>query len=117
MLSYTALGNNIQRARLRRGLTQEQVAARMNVTFTYYGRYERGEVKPSLDRLAEICEILSVPIEDMFVGTYDTSNYEEPLPADAVVTSFLRLLTCSTDKQREAISRICEGITSLSVEK
>ena len=117
MLSYTALGNNIQRARMRRGLTQEQVAARMNVTFTYYGRYERGEAKPSLDRLAEICEILSVPIEDMFIGTYDTSNYEEPVSPDAVVTSFLRLMTCSSEKQKEAISKICEGITSLSIGK
>lgn len=117
MLSYTALGNNIQRARMRRGLTQEQVAARMNVTFTYYGRYERGEAKPSLDRLAEICEILSVPIEDMFIGTYDTSNYEKPISPDAVVTSFLRLMTCSSEKQKEAISKICEGITSLSIDK
>lgn len=117
MLSYTALGNNIQKARLRRGLTQEQVAARMNVTFTYYGRFERGEAKPNLDRLAEICEILSVPIEDMFVGTYDTSNYEEPLPPDAVISNFLRLMTCSSDKQKEAISKICEGITTLAKEE
>jgi len=53
----------------------------------------------------------------MFIGTYDTSNYEEPVSPDAVVTSFLRLMTCSSEKQKEAISKICEGITSLSIDK
>ena len=60
MLAYNILGNNIQQARLRRGLTQEQVAVKLGLTQNHYGRFERGEIRPNIDRLFQICEILEI---------------------------------------------------------
>ena len=50
MLAYNILGNNIQQARLRRGLTQEQVAAKLGLTQNHYGRFERGDALQSADQ-------------------------------------------------------------------
>ena len=114
MLSYKILGSNIQKARRRCGMSQEQVATCMGITSNYYGRFERGEIRPSLKRLEEICEILSIPIEEIFIGAYDKNSYKgDPLP-DTTINSFLHFLHCGDEKEREAITRICEGIISLT---
>ena len=110
MLSYNVLGNNIQQARLRRGLTQDQVATRLGLTQNHYGRYERGEVQPSIDKLYQICEILSVPIEDMFRGTYDPANFDQPVPPDMTAKGIARLLGGCSEKKKEVIYQLCRSI-------
>ena len=117
MLSYKALGRNIQKARMRCGLTQEQVAVRLKVTQNYYGRYERGEVKPSLNRLEEICEILSTPIEEMFYGTYDPEQFDKPLPPDETATGIAKMLSGCGKKKRRAILQVCRTIAMLEKEE
>ncbi len=113
MLSYRKLGVNIQKARLRRGLTQETVATSMGLTQNYYGRYERGEVRPSLNRLYEICVILSTPIEEMFRGTYDPKEFDEPLPPDMTVTGISRLIGGCSPKHKAVMYQLCEAIAAL----
>lgn len=113
MLSYKALGRNIQMARMRRGLTQEQVAVALKISQNYYGRYERGEVKPNLSRLEEICEILSTPIEEMFHGTYDPEQFEKPLPPDETAVGIAKLLSGCGEKKRKAILQVCRTIAAM----
>ena len=45
----------IREARLRAGLTQAELAARARTAPSAIGRWERGEVKPSLETVIEIC--------------------------------------------------------------
>ena len=116
MLAYNILGNNIQQARLRRGMTQEQVAAKLGLTQNHYGRFERGEIRPNLDRLYQICEVLSVPIEDMFKGTYDPGQFEQPCPPDMTVTGIARLLGGCSDRTKEVIYQLCRSIAELERE-
>lgn len=117
MLAYNILGNNIQQARLHRGLTQEQVATKLGLSQNHYGRFERGEVRPNLDRLFEICEILSVPIEDMFKGTYDPSKFDQPVPPDMTAKGIARLLGGCSEKKKEVIYQLCQAIAELEREE
>ncbi|MBN1210566.1 MAG: helix-turn-helix transcriptional regulator [Myxococcaceae bacterium] len=52
------LGANIRKARNRRGLTQAEVAERIDMPVEVYGRMERGSMLPRLERLLVICDAL-----------------------------------------------------------
>jgi transcriptional regulator with XRE-family HTH domain len=58
------MGQNLQRARWRRGMTQQQVAAH-GITYRYYQELERGERNPTLRTLHDLCEILGVRVVDL----------------------------------------------------
>lgn len=52
------LGSSIRHARMRKGLSQEQVAKRIDMSSEAYGRMERGAYMPKLDRVMDICRVL-----------------------------------------------------------
>ena len=54
----------LRAARLRKGLTQQQMADRLNIHRTTYTKYETTDVEPSLATFREIVRILDVdPME------------------------------------------------------
>ncbi len=58
------VGNNVRRLRLRRDLTQEQLAFEAGIDLTYLGAIERGRRNPSLMVMVRIADALSVaPVE------------------------------------------------------
>lgn len=59
------VGRAIAARRLERGFTQEQVAELLGVDQETVSRFERGAVLPPLARLAELAEVLDVPIESL----------------------------------------------------
>ncbi len=63
-------GENIAAARKKKGLSQEELAKRAGTIAVTIGRYERGEIKPSIDTAAKIAEVLDVSL-DYLVGSTD----------------------------------------------
>lgn len=61
----TIVGENVRRWRLKRGLTQEQLAFEAQIDLTYLGGIERGRRNPSLMVLARIAESLQVKPADL----------------------------------------------------
>jgi len=53
---------HIHRWRIKRGLTQEQLAQKVGVTQSYIGQLERGEKEPSLAVLRRLSTALAVPV-------------------------------------------------------
>jgi transcriptional regulator with XRE-family HTH domain len=49
------LGAELRKARETAGLTQEQVAAKANITREYVGLLERDEYNPTVDVLMRVC--------------------------------------------------------------
>jgi transcriptional regulator with XRE-family HTH domain len=58
-------GSNVRRARLQKGLTQEELAFRAEIDLTYIGGIERGKRNPSLLVMGRIAEALSAPIQKL----------------------------------------------------
>ena len=54
------LGGNVQRLRLKRGWTQEQLAEVMGLDLSYTQRVERGEINLTLGSLANFADALGV---------------------------------------------------------
>ena len=53
---------NVRRLRLKRGMTQEELAFEAEIDLTYMGGIERGRRNPSLLVMARIAKALAVPL-------------------------------------------------------
>lgn len=59
------IGQNIKRLRLRKGLTQKQLAKRAGVSISYLGRIERGRVNVSIWVVWKIAGGLGVSVGEV----------------------------------------------------
>ena len=65
-----SFGKRLFEARKRMGLSQEEVAKALNAKGPVIGRYERDEMKPSIETAAKLAQILEVSL-DYLVGATD----------------------------------------------
>lgn len=76
------LGAAVRTARVRAGLTQEDVAERIGMASEVYGRMERGQMLPRVENLRRLCLVLNVPphellgLESMVLGKGDLPREE-----------------------------------------
>lgn len=54
-------------SRLRMGLTQEQLARKLDITMRAYQYWERGDGVPSGANLIRLSELLGVPTDELYV--------------------------------------------------
>lgn len=59
------LGAAVRNARVRAGLTQEDVAERIGMASEVYGRMERGQMLPRVENLRRLCLVLNVPPHEL----------------------------------------------------
>ncbi len=67
-----SFGSRIVQARKDKKMSQDALAKALKATPTTVGRYERDEVKPSIEVAAKVAEILDVSL-DFLIGSSD--NY------------------------------------------
>lgn len=63
----------IRQVRQKRGLSQEQMAAKLGTSQSHYYRYERGNTEIPASRIADICRILEISA-DYILGINDNTN-------------------------------------------
>ena len=68
------IGHNIQLARMKKGLTQEQLAEKCNVTTQYIGTIERGKTPGSMLLIIDICNVLDISPNYIFNKLIKNSN-------------------------------------------
>ena len=73
-LDYNIIGERIKRARISKGLTQEQLAEKLDVSIAFLSRIERGSSHINLRRLDEICNILGISQGFILEGTSEDSR-------------------------------------------
>lgn len=71
-----AISARIQRARKTRGLTQEVLAERVQVTRGAIGHWEQGATLPSTAHLSTLAKVLGVPMEWLVNG--GTNPFQNP---------------------------------------
>ena len=64
---------NIKDIRLRKGLTQADVAAALGVSSVVYSRYETGKRQPSIDMLIQMADMFGVTV-DFLLGRQDIED-------------------------------------------
>ena len=73
------IGSNIKRARLLRGLTQEDLSERLDTSTNFISLIERGASGVSLTNLVDICNILEVNPTFLFEGLIAPTNNNDKL--------------------------------------
>lgn len=67
-ISAAILGKRLQKARLKKGYTQEYVAEKVDLSVPHVSRIERGRKTIYLDKLGIWCDVLDTPIEEILSG-------------------------------------------------
>lgn len=73
-MNYRSLGEKIKKERLNRGLTQEELAEKANLSVSFMGQIERGERKLSVDTLAKIGNTLGVSFDYLLQSGQDSKH-------------------------------------------
>jgi len=92
------LGENIKRLRKDRGMTQEELAIRLNVVRQTVSKWEKGLSVPDADMLQRLAEALEVDITQL-LGTPASYTPEQP---EAVVEQLARINEQLAIKNRRA---------------
>lgn len=87
MMSYRKLGILIREARKAKGISQMELAEKLDISYIQLQKYEYGTANISINRLVQIAEALNVPINTFFL---DESNGD--LLLDNEEKRLLRLL-------------------------
>ena len=80
------------RIRLRRkllGLSQQQLAEKLGLTFQQVQKYERGVNRVSASKLYETAQVLGAPVTHFFEGLDGEPSFHSPPTGEAAVTAFL----------------------------
>ncbi|MCM1533161.1 MAG: helix-turn-helix transcriptional regulator [Corallococcus sp.] len=65
MLDLQAVGENIRSLRIKNGLSQDYIAELLGVSHQAVSRWENGLAVPSVDNIAELCEVFDVSFEQL----------------------------------------------------
>jgi len=68
------LSNELRKARLAAGLTQEELAAKANVSREYVNYIERGKRQPTVVVFLRLCKAINVHAPDMLERIMKTSR-------------------------------------------
>jgi len=97
------VGRAIAKQRLRRGLTQEEVAERLGVGNEAVSRIERGVVVPNIERLVEFASIFGCEVADLLTEA-------SPRPDDQAIR-ISRLLMQLAPEDRQMVVELVERLT------
>lgn len=76
---------------LKKGLTQEELSEKCNVSSQYISAIESGRTSGSLSLMIEICNILGVSPNYIFGNTINNSNVSTNILSDEVSYAYLKL--------------------------
>lgn len=60
-------GLNVKFARMKKGITQEQLAEKMNIHWTYIAKIETGKINMSLGKILELAKALETDINKLLL--------------------------------------------------
>lgn len=84
------MGKRIQNLRKEKGLTQEQLAEKLNVSTSNLGKLERGLQRVSIDLLIEIGFFFNVSTDYLLIGC-SIPNYKASKDIDSMITQLQAL--------------------------
>ena len=72
-----SLGERLYELRKKKGLSQEEVADKLNVTRQSVSKWETDESKPDFDKIVPICELYEISTNELLNGTQEEKEEKE----------------------------------------
>ena len=109
------VGARIRERRVMLGLSQQQLAKMIGVTYQQAHKYERGVNRISAGRLYEIATVLGVPIAWFFDGLEDGGEPNEVSPRQRMCLELARnFALIDNEKHQEALSQMARALAAQS---
>lgn len=94
------IGRRIQARRKQQGLTQEQLADRMNVSIQMVSNLERGNKAIKIENLVNLCQILNVSTDYILTGKETQNDFH-------ALTEHIQKLSQTNRKMIEMLVDYC----------
>ena len=82
------IGRYIQRLRKTVGLTQKELAEKLNISFQAVSKWENGDALPDTGILLDLCDILNTTVDKLLSGGSIAAFERRMMRLDDVVTGF-----------------------------
>jgi len=106
------VGARIRERRIMLGLTQQQLADLIGVTYQQAHKYERGINRISAGRLFEVAQVLSVPVNYFFDGL-DEENDRAISPRERMCLELARnFAQIPNERHQEALSQLARVLAT-----
>jgi transcriptional regulator with XRE-family HTH domain len=106
------VGRRIRERRVMLGLTQQQLAEMIGVTYQQAHKYERGINRVSAGRLFEVAHALSAPITYFYEGL-EEEGPRQIMPRQRMLLELARnFADIRNEKHQEAVSQIARALAS-----
>jgi transcriptional regulator with XRE-family HTH domain len=106
------VGARIRERRIMLGLTQQQLADLIGVTYQQAHKYERGINRVSAGRLFEVAQVLSVPVNYFFDGL-DQENERSISPRERMCLELARnFAQIPNERHQEALSQLARVLAA-----
>ncbi len=107
------VGGKIRERRVMLGLSQQQMANLIGVTYQQAHKYERGINRISAGRLYEIARVLSVPVSFFYEGLDDAENGDDLSIRQRMCLELARNFTqIPNERHREALSQLARVLAA-----
>ena len=103
------IGNQIKVFRKSTGLTQDELAQKLNTTKQTISRYEKGDRKANQDMLFSLCDIFGVSIDDFFPSTNENSTTPTASP-DSLTQQITDKVVQLTPDNKKIVLRTSEEL-------
>jgi transcriptional regulator with XRE-family HTH domain len=109
------VGARIRERRVMMGLSQQQLAKMIGVTYQQAHKYERGLNRISAGRLFEIGQVLGVPVSWFFDGLAIENAGQEASPRQRMCLELARnFAMIDNEKHQEALSQMARALAAQS---
>ncbi len=109
------VGARIRERRVMMGLSQQQLAKMIGVTYQQAHKYERGLNRISAGRLFEIGQVLGVPVAWFFEGLSGDGEAQEIGPRQRMCLELARnFALIDNEKHQEALSQMARALAAQS---
>lgn len=86
------VGQYIKKLRKEKGLTQNQLAEKLNITFQSVSKWETGETLPDTSILLDLCNELDTTVDTLLNGGVIVNKSRKLVKVEAIVEGFKHLM-------------------------
>ena len=94
------LSNNLRSLRKRHGLTQAQMAEKLNIKRSLIGAYEEGRAEPKLSTLVNIARLFDITVDSLVTQDHSQEIVAEVALEQANAEGKLRVLAITVDREQ-----------------
>jgi transcriptional regulator with XRE-family HTH domain len=106
------VGARIRERRLTLGLTQQQLAELIGVTYQQAHKYERGINRVSAGRLFEIARVLNVPVGYFYEGMHEEGIRPVTQRERMMLEVARNFADISNERHQEAVSQLARALAA-----